>query len=116
MSLKDRVLQRKPLSEPVTIAGESFLIVGKTRRERGAIFARCRKKDGSVDGDRLEAMLLAECVHDPETGQPIFSVAEYRAWDDVDSGLTGPLLAEVMRVLGMDKQDIGPKGSDSTES
>lgn len=116
MSLKDKVLAKKPKSETVSVDGDDFMIVGKSKRERGALFAKARKRDGSVDGERLENVMLTACVCDPETGKPVFEESEFKAWDSVDSSLTGPLFAHVMRVCGMDKQDLGPKDSDSTES
>lgn len=116
MSLKDKVLAKKAKTELVEVDGDTFLIVGKSKRERGALFAKSRKKDGSVDGERLENVMLTACVHDPESKQPLFAEAEFKSWDEIDSGLTGPLFAHVMRVCGMDKQDLGPKDSDSTES
>lgn len=114
MSLKDRVLAKKPKTETVTVDGDDFLIVGKSKRDRGALFAKARKRDGQIDGDRLESVMLTACVCDPETKEPLFD--DFKAWDLVDSGVVGPLLSHVMRICGMDKQDLDPKGCDSTES
>lgn len=116
MSLREKVLARKPKTETVTVEGDDYLIVGKSKRDRGALFAKARRKDGTVNGDKLESLLLTACVHDPSTKEPVFTEAESASWDGVDAGLTGPLFAHVMRVCGMDKQDLGPKDSDSTES
>lgn len=115
MSLKDKVLARKPKTETVNVEGDDFLIVGKSRRDRGVLFAKARnKKDGQVDSDKLEGLLLAACVCDPETKEPL--LGDFRDWDGVDSAITGPLVAHIMRICGLDKQDFGPKDSDSTES
>ena len=113
MSLRDKVLAKPVAEDTVEIDGDSFLIVGKRKRERAAIFAKARRKDQSLDFERLEDVLLAECVCDPATKTPLLSAAE---WSGVDSSLTGPLMSVVMQVCGMDKTDISPKGSDSTET
>jgi len=116
MSLRDRLKEKATLSEVVELGGESFELRGMTKRARGQLFAKARRKDGSVDGDKLEALLLSACVCDPETHQPIFAESESREWDSVSSHITGPLMTGVMRVCGMDKTDLGPKDSDATEN
>jgi hypothetical protein len=115
MSLREKILARKPISETVAIDGDTFKIVGKSKRDRAAIFARARKKDGSLDFARLESLLLAACVFDPETDQQL--IDDHALWESVDAALTGPLLSHVMRIIGMDKQDVqSPKDSDTTET
>lgn len=116
MSLKDKVLAKKPRTETVTVDGDDYLIVGKSKRDRGALIAKGRKRDGTVDGDRLENILLTACVCDPETKEPLFTDAEVKSWEGIDAAVTGPLFSHVMRVCGMDKQDLGPKDCDSTEN
>lgn len=116
MSLRDRLKEKSTLTELVEVGGESFELRGMTKRARGALFAKSRRKDGSVDGDKLEALLLSACVCDPESHQPVYGEAEAREWDSVSSHITGPLMTGVMRVCGMDKTDLGPKDSDTIES
>lgn len=113
MSLRDKVLARKPREETVEVAGEKFLIVGKSKRERAALFAKSRKKDQSLDFTRLEDVMLSECVLDPSTRAKILEPAE---WEGADSEITGPLVSACMKLLGMDKTDLTPKDSDSTET
>lgn len=113
MSLRDKVLARKTKEETLELDGDNFLVVGKTKRERAALFAKSRKKDQSLDYERLENVILSECVLDPETKAKLLEPAE---WDGVVSELTGPLVAACMRLLGMDKTDLSPKDSDSTET
>lgn len=112
-TLRDKVLAKKPSEKNVTVCGLTFTILGKSKRDRAAMFAKARKKDSGLDFERLESVMLAECVTDPDTKVPVASVTE---WDATDSELTGPLVAACMSVLGMDKQDMSPKDSGSTET
>ena len=113
MSLRDKILRRKVREEVLEVAGETFLIVGKTKRERAAIYAKSRKKDESLDFQRLENVMLSECVLDPETRAKFLEPSE---WEDVVSEITGPLVSVCMQFNGMDKTDLSPKDSDSTET
>ncbi len=113
MSLRDKVLARKPRELPLEVAGEKFLIVGKSKRDKAAMFAKSRKKDQSLDFTRLEDVMLSECVLDPDTRAKVLEPAE---WAGVDAEIAGPLVAACMQILGMDKQDLTPKDSDSTET
>jgi hypothetical protein len=88
-------------------------VLGTTKRERALLFAKSRKKDQSIDFERLENVLLSECVVAPETQAKIFEPSE---WGEVASEITGPLVAVCMRLNGMDKTDLSPKDSDSTET
>ncbi len=112
-TLRDRVLAKKPTERTVTVCGLDFVILGKSKRDRAAMFAKSRKKDGTLDYDRLECVMLSECVLDPENKQSVASPSE---WEGTDAELTGPLVAACMSALGMDKQDISPKDSGSTET
>lgn len=114
MSLKERIKKRDVARETVTVQGEQFLIVGKSKRDRAAIFAKCKsKKTEKLNYELLEDTLLAECVYDPELNEPLLDVTE---WGSIDSAITGPLMSHVMRVVGMDKDDVNPKDSGATET
>lgn len=116
-SLRERLKAKTIASESVIVDGDSYQVRGLTKLARGKLFAKSRKKDGSVNTDMLEGLLLTACVCDPETQQPLFQESEIREWDSVPSHVTGPLVAAVMQVCGLDKQDLSdPKDSDSTES
>jgi len=114
MSLKERIKQRDVSKEIVTVQGEKFLIVGKSKRSRAETFAKCKsKKTEKLNFELLEDTLLAECVYDPESNEPLLDVSE---WGNVDSAITGPLMSHIMRIVGMDKDDVNPKDSGATET
>lgn len=117
MSLRERLKSGVALEVIVTINSERFLVRGITRSKRSEIFA-AHNKNGKIDSHKLEGVLLSTCVFDPETQQPVFSVEEWKEWDSVASGITGPLFAEVMRVNGIDNDDVGRevKNSEATDS
>jgi hypothetical protein len=102
MSLDEDLRKIPVLCEEVTVHGREFVVSGKSLRDKGALMARCRRKDGTINGDLFDHTLLAECVkrkHDCKE----FS-ADY--WADVPTHITSPLLASVIGLLGFDDDDI----------
>lgn len=114
MSLSERLKIKSVKTITVTVDGDTYVVTGMSKLHRGRQFAKARKKDGSVDSGKLESLLLAECVA-AEDG----SKATAEEWDFAPAHITSPLVAAVMEVCGLDKQDVGesdPKDSGSTES
>lgn len=116
-SLRER-LEAKSLERTVlTVRGERFCIAELSRSERSRLIASTRDKTGKSNNDKLEGVLLSACVLD-DTEQTIYSSDEWQKWDALGAGITGPLFAEVMRLNGLDNDDVGRevKNSDTTES
>ena len=117
MSLKEWITTQPVKVEQFEIDGQKFEARGLKKSQRGVLFAEARKADGSVNGDKLEDLILTACIFDPETQAPVFTEAEAREWRKVPAHITGPAFAKAMSVCGMDKQDVGsPKDSDSIEN
>lgn len=117
-SLRER-LEAKPLQQSIiTIQGERFSVVEIDRAERARKFADCTTPKGDRDFVKLEGVMLSRCVSDPEADESVYSEDEWKKWDTLGSSFTGPLMAEVMRLNGMDNQDVGRevKNSDTTTS
>lgn len=114
MSLSEKLKLKECLQQTIEVDGDQYVVQGKTKRERGALFAQARRKNGTVNGDRLESLLLVACVMDAADG----SRATEEEWNAAPSHITGPLINAIMAVCGMDKDDLGtdPKDSDSIES
>lgn len=118
MSLRER-LAAKPLPETIiTVAGERLVVKGLTRSKRSEIFASCRKADGKMDTRKIEGAMMSACVCDPDSGEKVFAESEWEQWDNVSAAITGPLVAEIMKLNGMDDDDVGRevKNSDTTAS
>jgi len=109
--LKEKVLAKKVKTETIEVDDCCFLVVGMPRKERSDYQAAARKKDGKIDGEKLESDLLAACVREPGNNEPVMSASE---WDEVSSHITAKLVQSVMRCCGFDNEDMGKK-SDSTE-
>lgn len=101
MTLSERLKLKQCKNESVTVDGDVYVVRGMSKRERGKLFAQARKKDGTINTDLLEAILLEYCVSD-DTG----SKATRMEWDVVPSHITGPLVAKIMEVCGLDKDDL----------
>ena len=112
-SLAERLKKKRVKSQSVVIDGDTYQVSGLTKRTRGECFAKSRSKStGLLDNERLESMLLAECVCD-ESGEK----APASCWEEVPSHITGPLMSVVMRVCGLDREDLAdPKDSAETTS
>lgn len=118
MSLKERLAKKSAPESVLTILDERFLVVGLSRTERAELFEKCTLKDGKRDFKRLEGVALSTCVKDPDSRQSVYTVEEWQKWDNLPSAFTGPLVAEVMRLNGMDDADVGRevKNSGSADS
>lgn len=117
MSLMQKLQEKKVLVETVEIDGDKFEVRGLSKLARSKVFAEARSKSGKVNSDKLESLLLCACVLDAATGEAICEPAKWQEWESIPSHVTAPLVAAVMKVCGLDRQDLGdPKDSDSTES
>ena len=113
--LKSRLEAMRPPESRITVMGETFVVSGMSRSERSRMFADHRKKDGSVDGPSLEGALLCRCVCDAD-GCPVCSDSP-SWWDNLPAAITAPLIQEIMRMNGMDDEDVGreAKNSEATD-
>ena len=117
MSLAEGLLKIPVPSEEVTVQGMVFVVSGKSLGDKANLLAKCRRKDGSLNGDMFDRTLLAECV----TMKEDKSTLTTEQWKEVSSHITSALLSTVIRLLGFDEDDIkrvrrDPKDSDSTQS
>lgn len=112
--LTEELLKIECKVEVVTIGTLSFVVTGKSLNDGGAIMAKARKANGTLNGDKLDRLLLESCVSHPVDG----SKTSADDWGRMPRHITGPLMATIMSVCGMDKDDFqrDPKDSDSTES
>lgn len=116
-SLRERLEQRGQEKSVLTIRGERFKVIELPKGQRAEVIARNRNSKGGIM-PTLDAEMLSLCVLDPETDAPIYPVEESASWEQVGSGFTGPLMAEVMRLNGLDNDDVGRevKKSETAES
>ena len=112
--LAEKLRAKKCKNEPVTIDGDSYLIIGLTRRERSQLVSKARDKRGVLDTVKLEGLALVRCAHDPEISEPIFSSPA--EWDSVPAEITGPLVSAIMDRNGFDDSDLGKEPDDSPET
>ena len=117
-SLKERLKALKAPESIVTIGDERFLVVGLLRSVRAAVFASCQGTKGKVDSQKLENILLSMCVKDPDSGELVFQQSESNEWNNLPAAITGPLFAEVMKLNGIDNEDVGRevKKSETTDT
>jgi hypothetical protein len=117
MSLRERLKAIKPTQVEVTVCGTKFLVVGLSKTKRAEVYASVSKPGKAIDADQMENAFLSECVVDPESQQPVFARDESEEWGAIPAQITGPLFSEVMRINGLDNDDVGRKvkNSDATD-
>lgn len=116
-SLRERLEKRGREESILTIRGERFKVVELPKGQRAEVIARNRDSKGKLKTS-LDAEFLSLCVCDPDDGCPVYTIGESAMWDALGSGFTGPLMAEVMRLNGLDDDDVGRevKKSETAES
>lgn len=116
-SLRERLEARQPETSVLTVRGERFSIHELSKGLRAEVIARHRDSKGRLQPS-LDGEFLSRCVRDPDSDVAIYSVEESAKWDELGSGFTGPLMAEVMRLNGLDDEDVGRevKKSEAAES
>jgi len=117
MSLREKLKAIKPTQVEVTVCGTKFLVIGLSKTKRAEVYASVSKAGKSIDADAMENAFLSECVLDPETSVPVFTREECSEWGVIPAQITGPLFSEVMRINGLDNDDVGRKvkNSDATD-
>jgi len=111
MTLGEKLKQRKPREKIVTIDGDDFLVRFPGRAEKNKIFAKSQLND-VLQTDLLEKNLLASCVLDPATQQPVLPNA--KDWD-LPSDIS-QLVTAVIDVCGLDRNEAKAMGKDSSEN
>lgn len=107
MGLRERLAKVGLPQTVLTVMGEKLLVKGLTRTRRAEVLASATNAKGKVDSQKVEGLLLSECVFDNDTGEPVYSAAEWQAWGELPAAITGPLFGEVMKLNGLDNDDVG---------
>lgn len=119
VSLRDLILQKDDIETeivPVPQWGVELEVRGLSGRARAAFMREFIQKDGELDYDRLYPALVINTVHDPATGERVFTDADYEAIN-AKSGAALETVAKVAtRLSGLDEGavDKAGKGSGST--
>jgi hypothetical protein len=113
MSLAEKLKARKPQEKIVEIDGDKYLVKGLGRVAKNRLYNEA-SSEGSWDVAAFEGMVLAACVCDPETREPVLPNPD--DWD-LDPKVTGPLVEACSELLGLSKSETeAVKKSETTES
>jgi hypothetical protein len=118
MKLGDKLKAIKPSETVLTIGDNKFRICGVTTSKKADLLAAARDKKGDFIPGKADGLFLSACVRDEDSGEAFFTEDEWQEWGSVAGEVTGPLMAECMRLCGVDNQDVGRevKNSDTTTS
>jgi hypothetical protein len=113
MSLSDKLSKVATPSEVVSIHGIRFRCCGKSLLDGGEISAKAAKRKTKRVGF-MDACWLEACVEDADDGSKLSA----DDWMKQPRSVTGPLVSVVMRLNGLDDQDLerDPKDSSTTET
>lgn len=113
MSLKERLFTKAVLPEEIVeVEGEKFLIVGLSARARNDWIAAGQKPgvdlSKKLDGETLalmEAELVIQCVHDPETRKSVFEKGDRDRITELPGMLVSQFANPARRLSGLDRKD-----------
>lgn len=113
--LRERLKAKRPKELTVIIDGDTFLVRGIGRIQKNALVERCQHaKTGKMNTPLFESEILAACVCDPATGEPV--MPDPADWD-IPADVSGPLVDACTDVCGFNRSERDAvKNSDATES
>ena len=119
MSLLDRIQKIETPESVVTVDSIKYRLKGKSGLDAGEIGATAettnkRRKQDGLKRLSLDYFYLSACVSECESGETLTP----EQWAIVPRKHTAPLVVEVMRLNGLDDEDIerDPKKSQETET
>lgn len=83
--------------------GVEVVVIGLGRVAKSELVSSCTAKSGKVNGELVEAKLLARCAHWRDTREPM--QPDPRDWD-IASSDAGPLLSACQKVCGFDPDEL----------
>ncbi len=113
--LRERLKAKKAKELTVVVDGDSFLVRGIGRVQKNALVERCQdRKTGRMNTPLFESEILAACVCDPSSGEPVMPNPD--DWD-IPADVSGPLIDACTEVCGFNRQEREQvKNSEPTES
>lgn len=113
MSLAEKLKAKKPREMTVEIDSDTYLVKGLGRVAKNRLYNQA-SESGEWDVAVFEGLVLAACVCDPATGEPVLPDPD--DWD-LDPRVTGPLVEACSDLLGLNKQERDAvKKSETTEN
>lgn len=120
MNLRDTILAAKDIPSETLRVKEwdvTLLVKGMSAGERISLMqAAYDQKTGQVNMAAVYPDVVVSCVHDPETGEPIFTDADKEALMGKSSAAIEAIAAVGLRLsgIGQDEEEASGKDSSST--
>lgn len=120
MNLRDTILAAKDIPSETLRVKEwdvTLLVKGMSAGERISLMqAAYDQKTGQVNMAAVYPDVVVSCVHDPETGEPIFTDADKEALMGKSSAAIEAIAAVGLRLsgIGQDEEEAAGKDSSST--
>lgn len=126
MSLREQILGAKDIkSEKVEVPewGVTVEVRGLTGKQRARIYDACWK-NGRIDAEKLNPLLIIATAYDPGTGKPIFEDADRDVLSEKSASSLEQVTQVAMRLSGLvpgqleeaEKNLLTPQSEDSTSS
>ena len=107
--LRDALLNAQDIqSEIVDVPqwGVKIEVRGMTGKARANFLRSVTVKDGQTDMERFYPQLIIGTAHDPETGEPVFTLADREALNEKSGAALEVLAQAAMRLSGLISADI----------
>jgi hypothetical protein len=104
--------------------GGSVLVMGLTGRGRDEYFATLTKQrpmgggriQSFMDNENATAKLVARCIVDPETKEPMFTQQDVHALGEMDGAALDRVFTVAQRLSGLSDEDLADLGKDSAST
>ena len=118
-SLRERILEKDDReSELVEVPqwDEKLKVVGMSAKERARLLRRITDSEtGEMNIELMYPMLVIATVHDPATGEKVFSDDDIDALNDKSGSAMEILGAAASRLSGMGSTEVGEMGKPSSQ-
>jgi len=120
MNLKDSILSAQDIPEETLEVKEwnvTVLIKGMTAGERVKLMQSAFNQDtGQVNMAAVYPDVVVSCVHDPESGEPVFTDSDKDALMGKSSAAIESIASVGLRLSGIGKDEKDAAGKDSSST
>jgi len=115
VSLRDQILASSDIQSALVDIPEWDVTVevrGMTAAARASLLQRAAVNGGGVDLTAMYPSLVIGCTFDPDTGERVFSEADFAAIGDKSGAAVERIAAEAMRLSGISEDARDELGND----